>query len=51
MVLTKLDTVSKIFSDEQDAVDSFFPGRAALRYDVLEFVEEQEEGPAPDLAK
>ena len=51
MVLTKLDTVSKIFTDEQDAVDSFFPDCAVLRYDILEFVEEQEKGPAPDLAK
>ena len=51
MVLTKLDTVSKIFTDEQDAVNSFFPDRAALRYDILDFIEEQEKGPAPDLAK
>ena len=51
MVLTKLDTISEVFSDEQDAVNSFFPERAALRYDILEFVEDPEKGPAPDLAK
>src|ERR1700722_17244579 len=31
MVLTKLDTVFEVFTDEQDAVNSFFPDRAALR--------------------
>ncbi len=51
MVLTKLDTISEVFTDEQDAVNSFFPDRAALRYDILEFVEETDKGPAPDLAK
>jgi anti-sigma B factor antagonist len=28
MVLTKLTTVFEIFDSEQDAVNSFFPGRA-----------------------
>jgi anti-sigma B factor antagonist len=51
MVLTKLNTVSQIFTDEQDAVNSFFPDRASLRYDILGFVEESKEDPAPDLAK
>ena len=51
MVLTKLDTISGVFTDEQDAVNSFFPDREVHRYDVLEFVEEADKGPAPDLAK
>ena len=51
MVLTKLDTVFQVFKDEQDAVDSFFPDRAIRRYDVLEFVHQQEKGPGPDLPK
>jgi len=51
MVLTKLDTVFQVFKDEQDAVDSFFPDRAIRRYDVLEFVHQQEKGPAPDPPK
>jgi anti-sigma B factor antagonist len=51
MVLTKLDTVFEVFKDEQDAVDSFFPDRAIRRYDVLEFVHEQEKGSGPDLPK
>ena len=37
-VQTKLDTVFEVFVDEQDAVNSFFPGRAVRHYDVLEWV-------------
>ena len=51
MVLAKLDTIFQVFTDEQDAINSFFPDRVALRYDILEFVEESDKGPAPDLAK
>ncbi len=51
MVLTKLDTISELFTDEQDAVNSFFPERAALRYDILEFVEDPDKGPAPNTPK
>jgi anti-sigma B factor antagonist len=41
-VLTKLSTVFEVFADEQDAVNSFFPGRATRYYDVLEWVRGQE---------
>jgi anti-anti-sigma factor len=41
-VLTKLNTEFEVFADEQDAVNSFFPGRATRHYDVLEWVREQE---------
>jgi anti-sigma B factor antagonist len=51
MVLTKVDTVFEVFTDEQDAVNSFFPDRAVRHYDILEFVEELGERPAPDPAK
>jgi anti-sigma B factor antagonist len=37
-VLTKLNTVFEVYTDEQDAVNSFFPGRAVRHYDVLEWV-------------
>jgi anti-sigma B factor antagonist len=50
-ILTKLTTVFEVFSDEQDAVESFFPDRAVRPYDVLEFVEEHEKPPAADLPK
>src|SRR6266851_755710 len=49
MVLTKLDTIFEVFTDEQDAVNSFFPGRAVRHYDILEWVKEQVKRPAPDL--
>ena len=39
LVLTKLTTVFEIFSDEQDAVNSFFPDREIRRFDILEFVQ------------
>jgi len=42
LVLAKLDTVFQAFTDEQDAVDSFFPDRASRQYDILDFVQEQE---------
>ena len=40
-VLTKLNTVFEVFVDEQDALNSFFPGRTTPHYDVLEWVQEQ----------
>ncbi len=44
LVLTKLTTVFEIFDDEQDAVNSFFPGREIKRFDILSFVKEQASG-------
>jgi anti-sigma B factor antagonist len=40
----EVETAFKIFRDEQEAVNSFFPDRATHQYDILEFVEEQEHG-------
>lgn len=42
LVLTKLTTVFELFSDEQDAVNSFFPDRKIQRFDVLSFIQEQQ---------
>jgi len=42
LILAKLVSVFQIFTGEQDAIDSFFPDRQSRRYDILEFVEEQE---------
>jgi anti-sigma B factor antagonist len=39
LVLTKLATVFEIFNDEQDAVNSFFPGRELKKFDILNFVQ------------
>ena|SRR6185437_666541 len=42
LLLTKLHTIFEVFSDEQDAVNSFFPDREIKRFDILTFVREQE---------
>jgi anti-sigma B factor antagonist len=38
LVMTKLYGVFEVFSDEQDAVSSFFPDRKIQTFDILEFV-------------
>lgn len=39
----KLAAVFEVFKTDRDAINSFFPGREAPRYDILEFVRSQEE--------
>jgi anti-sigma B factor antagonist len=41
----KLEVVFEIYEDDQDAVNSFFPGREVAHYDVLRFVRTQEPKP------
>jgi len=41
LVATKLTTIFDVYSDEQDAVNSFFPGREIKGFDILEFVKAQ----------
>ena len=43
LVTTKLETIFENFNDEQDAVNSFFPDRAVKKFDILEFVREQQD--------
>lgn len=43
LVLTKLTTVFELFSEEQDAVNSFFPNREIRHFDILDFVRRQRE--------
>lgn len=38
LVMTKLATIFEIFSDEQDAVNSYFPDRKLNTFDILSFV-------------
>jgi len=38
LVMTKLATVFEIFTDEQDAVNSYYPDRKINTFDVLSFV-------------
>ena len=42
LVLTKLQTVFEVFNDEQDSVNSFFPGREIKRFDILAFVQQSQ---------
>ncbi len=42
LLLTKLHTVFEVFTDVQDAVNSFFPDRVMKRFDILSFVQQQE---------
>lgn len=41
LVTTKLATIFEFFTDEQDAVNSFFPGREIKGFDILSFVKDQ----------
>jgi anti-sigma B factor antagonist len=45
LVITKLSTVFRIFDDEQEAINSFFPDREVRRFDILDFVKSQEDEP------
>ena len=38
LVMTKIDTIFEVFNDETDAINSFFPGRAVKKFDILSFV-------------
>jgi anti-sigma B factor antagonist len=40
LVMTKLATVFEIFTDDQDAVNSFFPDRKLNAFDILSFVQQ-----------
>ena len=42
LLLTKLHTVFEVFTDIQDAVNSFFPDRVIKRFDILSFVQQAE---------
>ena len=46
LVITKLVTVFALFTDEQDAVNSFFPDREIKAFDILSYVQQskREEG-------
>ncbi len=39
LVMTKLATVFEIFTDEQDAVNSYYPDRKLKTFDILSFVQ------------
>ena len=41
--ILKLNTIFETYQEEVAAVNSFFPDRKVLHYDILNFVEEQEQ--------
>ena len=43
LILTKLSTIFSIYDDEQSAINSFFPDREVKRFDILEFVNSQDD--------
>jgi anti-sigma B factor antagonist len=43
LVMTKLATVFEIYTDEQDAVNSFYPDRKIKTFDILDFVQKMKE--------
>ena len=43
LVMTKLATVFEIFTDEQDAINSFYPDRKIKKFDILDFVQKMKD--------
>ena len=41
--MTRLAIAFEFFDDEQEAVNSFFPDRALKRFDLLEFVQHEDD--------
>jgi anti-sigma B factor antagonist len=39
LVMTKLATVFEFFTDEQDAINSYYPDRKIKKFDILDFVQ------------
>jgi anti-sigma B factor antagonist len=47
LMAARLSTVFEVFKEDQDAINSFFPGREVQRYDLLEYVRTQQEPVKP----
>jgi anti-sigma B factor antagonist len=43
LVMTRLATAFEIFTDEQEAVNSFFPDRKIKTFDILDFVQKMKD--------
>ena len=43
LVMTKIATVFDLFTDDQDAVNSYFPDRKVKAFDILSFVQQMKE--------
>jgi anti-sigma B factor antagonist len=46
----RIANVFEVFKTDQDAINSFFPGRDFQRYDILEFVQSQQDPAEPEAA-
>ena len=46
LVAARLAAVFEVFKEDQDAINSFFPGREVQRYDILEFAGSKQQEPA-----
>ena len=42
LLLTKLHTIFEVFTETQDAINSYFPDRQIKHFDILSFVKAQE---------
>lgn len=42
LALTRLHTIFEVFAEETEAVNSFFPDREIKRFDILNFVQQQQ---------
>jgi anti-sigma B factor antagonist len=43
LVMTRLATAFETFTDEQDAINSFYPDRKVKTFDILEFVQKMKQ--------
>jgi anti-sigma B factor antagonist len=43
LVMTRLSTAFETFTDEQDAVNSFYPDRKVKTFDILDFVQKMKQ--------
>jgi anti-sigma B factor antagonist len=49
-IFMKLETDFAVFTDQQEAIDSFFPDRTLPHFDILDFVEELKKHPIENAA-
>ena len=49
--MARLEAALEIYSEESDAVNSFFPERAAPHYDLLDYLEQRQHQAEPEKSK
>lgn len=48
VLLARLESIFEVYRTELDAVNSFFPDRKVMHFDILEFIQSDEASRAPD---